>query len=590
VTSSSKYHNEARRICSDAGLSVSGQYDNRRCHAVSYRKRGERRDNFLRVGGDNWICFAGTFIMGGDIGYERLGSVYEVYREEGVVGVRKRIFGHYAFAIKQQDRMVIFTDPQGALFLYYVDLDGNWFASNSLHLSAAGCSVNSVDSTHLLATALESNLPGTSTFYPDIKRLHGDQVLRIDIPEEDCGVRTLSEPNTYTLQESPSSVSEASSMYAERVRGVFEQISQVGSIGVMATGGLDSRTVLAGLLDQGVSPRIFYGKGDSVLTNTKDRDRQIARGIADRFGLEFEVMDWADEHPKSRRKLRELFRKYGFKYEVYGALEGWVKNISSSDNKKVKITLGGYSSVFTNKKPWENIKESKKLEKKYAKKEIYKNENFLCGNKSLKKIRNSIEEMLTFKNEKEKSGRLETYLEADKCRQSRFSNFINEFKSYIDPFNTKNLYMPLVKLNPKFRKSNKVQVRVIKDLESEILKEDIFSGLKETNMQSGRIIKENVSSELKKRGDIKKKVSKYIPSAIKRMIKNLLVVLRSGKESGDQEYVIREGYMARLEKEEIVSECFENPYLMNAKVLARLEYLLVGVHTTLKRDEDRHTA
>lgn len=81
------------------------------------------------------------------------------------------------------------------------------------------------------------------------------------------------------------------------------------SFEVSMTGGLDSRLQLALLLASGADRKrikLVYGTGNSHLTNTRTRDRELVELIAKGEGLAFAEMDWTDEGTSSEQWDRAL--------------------------------------------------------------------------------------------------------------------------------------------------------------------------------------------------------------------------------------------------------------------------------------------
>lgn len=594
VTSSGTRAQKAKETCSE--LRTSGSYEGTHCFARSYRKPSSTGDSFLEVGEDNFIAMAGTIVFDGGLGTEKKEEIYEMFVERGVAHVRSQILGHYAIAVKKGKKVTLFTDPLGSFSLYYTWDDQSWFASNSLHACAIICNCLTLDETRLLATALQSGLPGDRTFYDEIRRLFGTQVIRGDVSEGTIHIEEHAPP-TYGFSNPPSSVSDAVDRYSERVRSVFADIAAVGRAGLMMTGGLDSRTVLAGLLDQDATPTILSGLGDNSIPNTSNRDYRIARKIARKFGLDFYEMDWSDSQPHSRDTLGEMFEEYGFKYEVYGAPRNMIEDLKGSIPKMPRVILGGYSPAFTNMKPWEGQESEYGMDdlvESYLSEEVDRGgigceEDYII--KVTKSLKRSIEMMgIDYGREGNDIRRLsEARIGVRINRDARFANFVNEFTNYVDPFRLKKLYDPLVKMDVKYRRKNKIQIGILKELSNELPEIEMYSGWKRVDVSSGEMERKSGYRSIKERLNAsyleekaRNMVGRYVPETVKRGVKRFSYKIWPQTQ---KDYAMAQEYAGRLSQRRIVQTCLPDASALPVKDLARLEYLVVGVESVAKSRE-----
>src|SRR5262249_30274871 len=143
-------------------------------------------------------------------------------------------------------------------------------------------------------TAIERAMPGERTFYAGVKRLFGTQMIRINARDGSFRIVQLADCSTGAEYRSLS-IEGALDRYALEVERVFGSLAQVGSIGVLGTGGLDSRTVLAGLLSRRVTPQLMYGVGNSGLTDSAVEDLDIVNAIGTRFNVPVRRLDWSGD-------------------------------------------------------------------------------------------------------------------------------------------------------------------------------------------------------------------------------------------------------------------------------------------------------
>jgi hypothetical protein len=601
VTSSRIRAQRAREVCSE--LSVSGSYEGKRCFARSYRKPASNEESFLRVGQDRFLAIAGTAIFNGGLGEERKEEIYELFVDGGVESVRSKILGHYAIVIKRNNEVTLFTDPLGSFSLYYTLSNESWFASNSLHACAVSCDHVSLDATRLIATILQSGLPADRTIYQEIRRLFGTQVLRANTADGSLHVENCDLP-TYSLPERPASVSEAVDLYGERVRSVFERIAKIEDTGVMLTGGLDSRTVLAGLLEQGKAPTILSGTGNNS-TKPIESDYQIARRIAKSFGLDFHKMDWSDRQPHSRVELKKSFRRHGFRHEVYGSPKSMVEYLEGAMGDKPKLILGGYSPSFTDIEPW-NINEEKlnieDLIKNYIddhfysgnikKESEYKN---IVYNDTIRSIKNRKNEFRCEGGSKKEFSKSRLDLRIN--RDARFANFVNNFTHYIDPFRLKKLYDPLKNIDPKFRDGRRFQIGVISSKIPNLTKIEAISRFKKVKVSNGVV--EEKKFEITWRDKVSAKyvkektkniLDKFVPSAVAEAVDAVRKASSAVWPQVHKDHAMEREYSRRLSDHKVVRQCVRDVPALSLKALARLEYFIVGIDSVDNTIKDRSSS
>ncbi len=483
LTSSEDSSINAESVCDKAGLRSSGHISDPNCHAQAYMKRVVDVPTFVKCGENDWICSAGTIIYNGRLGPEAFLDMYSDFVKSGIHGVRSRAIGHYALAIRHNNNVTVFTDPQGAITLYYINTGSFWFVSNSLDLCAHVLPVRRIDPIKLAMTALQTCTPGEDTFYAGIKRLFGTQVIDINIKDGKFRVDNI--PNMDSAKaHNYSSLADAIDHYKSEVRAVFRELAGVGSIGLFGTGGLDSRTVLAALLDQKVTPQIMYGVGNSRLTDGHPTDISVAKNIAKTFNLPFQQLDWSGEQPYTQETLQELFKMYGFQYEIYGASQQFLRSIGGGISPYPNLILGGSGPVFTNRKPWQleqtNFSFDDLIE--YAMPLDVKRSDFLLREPYKSSFSQEVRiGLLRGQIDYPETGAsLKTFVRAFLFLylrpEARFLNFANEFCHYISPFLMKRLHDPLIDVPFEYRAKDKFQVGLIHALTPDLLDLPVCSG------------------------------------------------------------------------------------------------------------------
>jgi hypothetical protein len=594
LTSSENADREARSVCQRANLRSSGQISDANCHGQAYLKRVVATANLLKCGENDWICSAGTIIYNERLGEDALRECYTDFVTAGISAVQSKAIGHYALAIKRNNEVVIFTDPQGALNLYYICTGSFWFIANSLYVCASALSHRKIDATKLLVATLQSSLPGEDTFYSDIKRLFGTQMIRIDIGGGTFQVERIPK-STPALSWGLPSIQDAIDQYKQEVRAVFRELTAVGPIGLFGTGGMDSRTILAGLLDQQAAVQLMYGIGNSRLTDYDNGDLDVAQFVAKLYNLPFQQLDWSGNQPYNEETLQELFRIYGFKYEIYGAPESFLRTFNGGISPYPKLFLGGYSPAFTNAKPWERnqtsftfdeliadcmqyqggtVENSRSIVDKAGYRSVFATEvktGLRCAEMAYPDNGASLETFV--------KARAFLYIRAE----SRFLNFANEFGHYIAPFLMKRLYEPLLSVPFEYRAKDEFQLRLIHALAPGLVEVPLHSGWGPARIDRDtfRLIRDRVDQKKSIVGRIAKVV---LPSVLRKPARNIysrvrLLNKQAPAKLTDRDSAIVNAYSRQVMSDPLGRRWFSSASEFTPKMLARIRHYLVGVNT-----------
>jgi hypothetical protein len=602
LTSDEKAYVRAGRTCRNAGLTQTGLRNEAGCFIEAYGKRTAPVENFIDYGDGDWVCSSGTIIHNGDLGSGVLHFCYESILSEGVQKLRSKLLGHYAVAVKHGNHITIFTDPQGALTLYYAKVDSSdWFLSNSLHTCASALSKRVIDRTALIGAAFQASNPGRYTFYSGVKRLFGKQVITIDSKQKEFQVRRLPSENE-TLTSYP--FEDTVTRYKKEVQSVFGQLSEVGSVGLMATGGLDSRMVLSALLNQNTEPLLLYGTGNSSLTNTQVSDHRLISQIANDLGLHLYEMDWSGEQPYSTKTLETLFQKFGFKFEVYGGSTSFLDELEGRISPYPDLMLGGYSPALTNMKLWELDAQTftGDILRGHYTSDCIRNRFFRCEEEYVGYIKQAVDDALQYSGIEKINdsfslsdfvqARLFLYLRAE----SRFLNLANEFGSYVAPFLLKRLYDPLVCMPFEHRRKDKFQVSLIHDMFPALLGYPLFSGLRKARVDERMEVSFVESGEKKnvaKDSQTLNRIGSLLPPSLKKPLRRLhqlyLHTRRKWKsenvERMDIDRNIRLEYASSVAQDPLLRPCIdsvEGEFMLRSEIplkeLVRLRHYIVGVN------------
>jgi hypothetical protein len=594
LTSSKNADHEARLVCQQANLRPSRQISDSNCHGQAYLKRVVPTPNLIKCGETDWICSAGTIIYDGRLGEEALRDCYTDFVTVGISAVQSKAIGHYAVAIRHNHEVMIFTDPQGALDLFYIDTGDLWFVSNSIDVCASVLPYRKIDTTKLLVTALQSSLLGEDTFYSGIKRLFGTQLIRVDLNNGRFRVERIPD-STPSLPWSSLSIQDAIEHYKQEVCTFFRQLAAVEPIGIFATGGIDSRTVLASLLNWQTPVQLMYGVGNSRLTDYDTSDLDIARTVAKLYDVPFQQLDWSGNQPHNKEALQELFRIYGFKYEIYGAPESFIRAFNGGISPYPNLFLGGRGPALTNSKPWElnrtsftfddlitdgmhypggTVEKSRCVVDKAAYRSVIATEmkaGLRCAGIDYPDSGASLETFV----------RAKTFLYIR--AESRFLNFVNEFGHYIEPFLMKRLHDPLLSVPFEYRTKDKFQLLLIHSLAPALLEVPLYSGwsLARIDRDAFHLIRDRVDQ---KRSLVSRAAHVVLPSFVRKPARNFYSLVKVRNQQTVETLAGRDAAIVKTYSRNVLTDplgrrWFNSTDEFTPKVLARIYHYLVGVNT-----------
>jgi len=585
-------HQRAESICRAAGLRVSGsQSCDGRAYLTAYLKRAVDTPTFVELDDGDWICSAGTLIWKGALGAQALRALHSEFKLHGVTFVQNEALGHYAIAVKSGAEITLFTDPQGALSLYYWFRGTSWSVSTCLQTCAASLSSRRVDPQRFLVTVFQSAAPGEQTLYAEVSRLFGSQSIRIDLHTGTFRVTNI-EPaagKDLTDYRSAGTLEQALERYVTDLRGVFKGLAAVGPVALLGTGGLDSRTVLSGLLDQGVSPALCYGIGNTNLTDDHARDSVVAQQVAQTAGSRFSQLDWSGSQPHSDETLRKLFAHHGFQYEIYGATRGFLKTFTEGVVPGAQLILGGYGPAWTNHKPWESSQTSFSFEELIAywlapqatSKHLVDTEGYVKAYAA--DLRAALSHAHTDwpQDCASLSSFVRTALFIYLRPESRFLNLANEFVHYLCPFILKTLHDPLLNMPLQYRVRDQFQLRLIHELAPRLLDVPLYSGGRSgvldrnTFQMTPQPPPKFVPTAQSVAGRV---ADKALPAKWREPVARVYRRLRGGLTREDRSNEVVRVYSQRLARDPLTASHLRDIGSLPIKLVARLQHYLAGVN------------
>lgn len=332
----------------NAGYTVSGVIENESFSYLSFHKLNFKNENFLLLGED-FVSVLGTLIYKGSID----GMLLNIYNDwnGNIQDIRKNSIGSYCVIIKKGDIITVFGEENYLYNIYYYITDDNYILSNSFFdvQSIYGRKFE-IDKYNFLELVFNTYVLCNETIFKEVKRLCGDEYIQINLAENRATVKNIKVDWMFV----------EGLDYNERIKRFSDNLIEksriisnaFGAPALSMTGGLDSRLCLAPVLANGVKPNLYYGVGNSILTDTKSMDLNINKIYSKKFDLSLDVMDWSTVLPVDK-EWKKYFDRYSESFVQYNASSCVYESLENIPNHF--ITFGYFGELFRNI-PWiENL-------------------------------------------------------------------------------------------------------------------------------------------------------------------------------------------------------------------------------------------
>lgn len=295
---------------------------------------------------NGFIIVTGTMVWGDDglrIDRKVLFQVANAF-DGSTTSIRKNAIGNYAAVLMRNGTLDILGEATGYYDIFYYNCDGIWVVSNSLYDIAKVLNTRlSVDINNIAEYVIQKSILLGGTFFKEINRLIGFNYIHIDKNNFQIINEEVSYPlSTCSLEKSVEQYKNASIRFAKKMGHAFGKPTQ------MMTGGLDCRLLLAAELAAGIIPDLYYGSGNSFITNTFDKDLEIDRMYCEKFNLNLINDSWETPTPVDKY-WDEYLLLFGFHYSVYGASKNVFESFMKAPNDF--HTLGQVGELYRSL-PW----------------------------------------------------------------------------------------------------------------------------------------------------------------------------------------------------------------------------------------------
>ncbi len=294
---------------------------------------------------DGFVVVTGTLAWkeGDPINPDTLLKIHNVFNAD-VNYIRQNSIGNYSASIYKNDVLYIFGEIAGFYNIYYYNEGNDWLISNSLYdimsILRGHLTINKLA---LIEATVQDGILLDDTYFNEVHRLSGFNYLKIT----SNSFEVIEEDHFYpialgTIDEKVKKYSHLSSSYAKKIYSAY------GTPAISMTGGLDARMVLSSFLSADVKPELYYGTGDSFITNTYNADKEIDKIFSENFRLIFHDESWATPDPMDKYWDRYL-KLYGFYYDTYAGSDAFLESLKKNP---CKIFNFGYCGELLRNLPW----------------------------------------------------------------------------------------------------------------------------------------------------------------------------------------------------------------------------------------------
>lgn len=313
-----------------------------------FEKRCMTNNNYLSDG-NNWVATIGTCFYREKIGKEGLELLLADTPKRTISELRSDMKGNFAVLICQDSKITIFTDEQGIFttFYYLNNRTGEWIISSSLYeMAKVSDSDVKLNEFNVLEQVYAFQIFGNGTVFEGFNKLLGREYISLDLSASKFKIERWPCFKPFVVDERDVSVvaSEASDLLKKTATIVHDNFKD-NEIALCVTGGLDSRMILSSFLVTGTKPVLYYGTGNSILTNTHQEDLDVNKMYATKYGLTTKMMDWrTPEHIDEGWDT--YIDRYGMSASVYSS-SPMLMNSFESVTEKI-IFLGMFGEIFRN--------------------------------------------------------------------------------------------------------------------------------------------------------------------------------------------------------------------------------------------------
>ncbi len=474
------------------GFQLNQYIDDGQVVAAAFFKKKIKAENTF-IGQDGFCACSGALIYKNSTGREALKGILCDF-DFDIDKIRKNIFGNYALAIKKDEKLAVFTDKYQTYHLFYAFRKEQFAISSDIMTVAYLMGYGDIDEYGLLQEAFQCGPISNGTFIEGIYRLQGYSCFLYDYSSGMFHIQKVPYKRGHYRYKS---LDDAARSVADVVCKGYGRIARsYQTVAVNMTGGLDSRTVLAGCLKAGIMPVLLHAQSNNrAVVGTEEGDCHCVAELAKQQGLKVVSLNWDADYLEEMSNWDALFEKYGFDYLFYAGNRNFFRSYEKLDIEKypdfMETGLFGealrireaynhrienFGSIFDFVNEYQmhgtnsgyladrqfypkSDKIIKFISEEYAK-ELFRygmNGNGMIGLDQFEEVR---------------------YIQA-RYSDSILLNFLNQYTNVISVLSTEQVVETIFDIPKEYRAFGSVQLKVIDMLEENLLEVPVFSHCRE---------------------------------------------------------------------------------------------------------------
>lgn len=452
-----------------------------------FKKRMIDHENYFIGNNKDFIAVNGTLIYKEVIGKKGLKKLLKDFNDYDIQQIRENSIGHYVVIIKKGDYINIFCDKYNLYDVFYYINENKFVISNSYLGIVESMENRKLNLFALFEETVNGGCIGRENVFEEMYKLLGNDLLKIDCKKNIIRIKRVE--YSRTPKKFHKNFDKALKEYADNVKYVFSVMAKnFKEMALELTGGLDTRTVLAALNNDGTDYRILYGISKDAIINSDKEDLEAVNLFAKKYSKELYIMDW-ENICEPKQISDDLFYKFDIYYKMYGYNKkclGAYENL----NKYPEVFLDGYFGETLKARRWLEVQIFKK---KISFKNLIKRYHLTYDTLRIfrsKKIKKEYMRYLINKTRKTAIKDFKIPLIKGKIGLDHFNevrqlfsrtmdnydlNFQNRFAYALSPLGDLKLYEPCFNLPFKFRKEDEFESKLIKFLDKSTLEVPLFT-------------------------------------------------------------------------------------------------------------------
>lgn len=293
ITNNRELYAKLKAQISKTDFQLSFDYSNDKLHGLAVHKLGMQNTNATQMDGD--FCIAtGTCIYNESLNYTTLLQDFS----GDITLMREKTLGQYAVSIYKDNKLTVFGDACGCYDIYYYRDKSNtsWLISNSLYdiAKVIGHENLTLNEFNVIERIANRYIPNAETFFEQVSYLRGDEYIEINELNSQWRVNHINVDFPVEDDNFKNVVNRAATELKRNAQIVAKVL---GTPTICATGGLDSRLVLASFLANGIKPKLLYGVGNNRITSPRKEDEICVDKLSEKFGIEVIKGDFSVSTP-----------------------------------------------------------------------------------------------------------------------------------------------------------------------------------------------------------------------------------------------------------------------------------------------------